>query len=202
LKYVLPVLLMVCCLASAVIAQQPSGPAVDDVRLSKDHPAVYITFERRGRAVDPMKARLAESEVTTSQRPAGDDYYLRLHNNSRWAIRFSTISWYMGNSVSAIRLSNGQSVLGLNDGLEVNAFYSVEESDGRRVPYGGDTYSQSWLTPGRSVLFSVARAHLAEGRSIFIDYRYEWEDGQEYSNNLAPEHRSMYWGYRLETEAR
>jgi hypothetical protein len=203
MKNALSSILILCCFSNAAIAQQVNSAASeDDIRLSKGHPAIYITFERRGTAVDPMTSPLAETGKPVSRSTGGQDYWLRIHNNSRWAILFQTWSLYLGESVSPMRLSDGRSVLGLNDDIEVNAVYRVEESDGRVVPYGGDSYSESWLPPGRSVVFSVDRGHLANDRSIYIYYSYEWEFGHAYSYNLAPEHRVMYWGYRLQNEDR
>jgi hypothetical protein len=173
-----------------------------DIRLSKDQPAIYITFERRGKAVNPMDSRLAETGETSKSQEKGDDIWLRLHNNSRWAILFSTRSLYVGNKISPYRLSDGKSVLGLSDGMEVNAVYQVVENDGRVVPFGGDMHSLSWLPPGRSILFSVNREHLSKGRSIYIYFNYEWEREEQFSYNLSPEHRSMYWGYRLREDAK
>jgi hypothetical protein len=196
-------LLIACNLPAISLPLQVSGPAPDsDIRISKEHPAIYITFERRGKAINPMKSRMAETGETSKSKEKGEDYWLRLHNNSRWAILFPTWSLYFGKKVPPYRLSDGKSILGLSDGMEVNTKYQVVEDDGRVVPYGGDSYSQSWLPPGRSVIFSVSREHLSKGRSIYVYFNYEWESGQVYSNNLAPEHRAMYWGYRLETDAK
>ena len=187
--------------ANSCLAQQANNAGVD-VRLSNDHPAVYITFERRGKGIDPMQSRLAEPGDTSLSKQKGDDIWLRLHNNCRWAILFPTWSLYLGKRLTPAHLSDGTTVQALSDDMEVNAKYLVEERDGKVVPYGGDSYSESWLAPGRSVIFSVAREHLSHDRSIYLYFSYEWERGQIYSNNLAPEHRLMYWGYRLETDAK
>lgn len=203
MRKLLLALLIVCSLSAICLPQQVNSPAPSgDIRISKDHPAIYLTFERRGKAINPMGSRLAEAGETSKSKEKGEDYWLRLHNNSRWAILFPTWSLYVGKRVSPIRLSDGGSVLGLSDDMEVNARYTVVEDDSRIVPYGGDSYSQSWLPPGRSVIFSVSREHLLKGRSIYIYFNYEWERGEVYSNNLSPEHRSMYWSYRLREDAK
>jgi hypothetical protein len=192
------VLLLFTRVATPSSAQQVShATSNDDIRLSKDQPAIYLTFERRGKGIDPMQTRMAEAGNTSKSKEKGQDIWLRLHNNTRWAILFPTWSLYIGPRVAPFRLSDGSNVLALNDGMEVSAKYNVEESDGRIVPYGIDVSSQSWLAPGRSIIFSVDREHLSRGRSIYVYFTYEWERRQTYSNNLSPEHRSMYWGYRL-----
>jgi hypothetical protein len=203
MRKLLLALLIVSSLTTICWPQQVnSSTPSSGVRISKDHPAIYITFERRGKAINPMDSRLAETGENSKSKEKGEDYWLRLHNNSRWAILFPTWSLYVGKKVSPFRLSDGGSILGLSDSMEVNALYTVVEDDGRVVPYGGDSYSQSWLPPERSVIFSVSREHLSKGRSIYIYFNYEWERGEVYSNNLSPEHRSMYWNYRLREDAK
>jgi hypothetical protein len=203
MRKLLLALLLVCNLSAICLPQQVNSPAPNgNIRISQDHPAIYITFERRGKAVNPMDSRLAETGGISKSKERGEDYWLRFHNNSRWAILFPTWSLYVGKRISLVRLSDGGSVLGLSEGMEVNARYTVVEDDGRIVPYGGDSYSQSWLPPGRSIIFSVSREHLSKGRSIYIYFNYEWERGEVYSNNLSPEHRSMYWGYRLREDGK
>jgi hypothetical protein len=80
--------------------------------------------------------------------------------------------------------------------------YGIQEKTGCAVPYSGDMSWQSWLASGRSILFSVRREHLSNGRMIYIDFNYNWEKGDRYSNNLAPVDRSEYYGYRLESDAK
>jgi hypothetical protein len=188
--------LFLLAITGVSLGQQPNT-ADGDIRLSKDHPAVYLTFERRGKGIDPLQSRLGETGDTNNPKQKGVDIWLRFHNNLRWAILFPTGRLYLGRRVSLYPLSDGTKVYVLDDGMEVNAKYIVEESDGRIVRYGSDVSSSSWLAPGRSVIFSVDRSHLSKGRSIYIYFNYQWERGQSYSNNLAPEHRCMYWGYRL-----
>lgn len=203
MRYILLSTLLLCLLQNNALPQEASRQASDDdIRLSKDHPAIYITFERRGKAINPMDSRLAETGETSKSQEKGNHIWLRLHNNCRWAILFPTWSLYIGKKVSPHRLSDGTSVLGLSDGMEVNAMYQVVDDDGKIVPYGGDMHSLSWLPPGHSVIFSVSREHLSKDRSIYVYFNYEWERGEQYSNNLSPEHRSMYWGYRLRGDAK
>ena len=203
MRNLLLALLVLCSLTSVVFPQQEKSPATGSgAPASKDYPIVYITFERFGKAINPLDTRMAETGEASKPKEKGEDIWLRLHNNSRWAIGFATDSMYLGKRVSLYRSPEGVGVLGLNDGMEVSIQYQIEEEDGRRVPYGSDMSFASWLPPGRSVLFSVRRDHLSTGRSIFITFTYEWGKGQVYSNNLAPVHRSQYWGYRLQEDAK
>jgi hypothetical protein len=199
-RFVFVLVLFTRIATTSSVQQVDHTTSNDDIRLSKDKPGIYLTFERRGKGIDPMQTRMAETGNTSKSKEKGQDIWLRLHNNTRWAILFPTWSLYVGPGVAPFRLSDGTSVLSLSDGMEVSAKYQVEESDGKVVPYGIDVSSQSWLAPGRSIIFSVDREHLTKGRSIYVYFTYEWERGQQYSNNLSPEHRSMYWGYRLQED--
>src|SRR2546423_3314004 len=133
MKYILLALSLFCLLSNNALPQEASRQASDgDIRLSKDHPASYITFERRGKAINPMDSRLAETGETSKSQEKGNDIWLRLHNNCRWAILFPTWSLYIGEKVSPYRLSDGTSVFGLSDGMAVNAtMYQVVEDDGK-----------------------------------------------------------------------
>jgi hypothetical protein len=149
-----------------------------------------------------MNERMAEAGESARSKDKGKDVWLRLHNNSKFAISFRTDSMYLGKRVSFYEAPNGSKILSLVDGAEVSVQYQIQEQNRCLVPYGSDMSFQSWLVPGRSILFSVRREHLANGRMIYIDFNYDWEKGDRYSNNLAPAHRSEYYGYRLESDAK
>jgi hypothetical protein len=200
MKNLLLTSLVLLSLAATGLPQDKSPVSDADIRLSKEKPGIYITFERLGKAPNPMDARLGETGEPSKSKERGNDVWLRLHNNTRWAIGFRTWSLYVGKSVTPYRLPNGANSFGLGGGMEVNVVYRVEESDGEVVPYGGDNSSYSLLPPGRSIIFSVMREHLSKGRSINVEFEYEWEFGQTYSNNLAPVHRSEYYGTRLQED--
>jgi hypothetical protein len=65
-------------------------------------------------------------------------FRLRLHNNTRWAIKFPTDSLYVGPKITPIRICDGRAALGLRTDLEVNARYDVEAvSYGSVRTFGG-----------------------------------------------------------------
>src|SRR2546423_554526 len=141
MKFLLTGLLFSLALSAA--AQQTTTQTVDDIRIAKDKPTVYLTFERFGKAIDPSRSRIAETQVATSEsKKKGDDVWLRLHNNTRWSIVFRTWSYYFGKITKPYRPGEGSSFQ-LSDGMEVNTIYTVIESDGRRVASAGDTYNLS-----------------------------------------------------------
>jgi hypothetical protein len=186
------------------------------ILLSKDKPTIYITFERVGK-VKRMPTRLAATDTSPERSDDQNDesiqvVWLRLHNNTRWAINFPTDSLYVGPKITPIRLCDGRGVLGLRTDIEVNARY-----EGEAVSYGSvrtfgsgskmnspadaakppminhsDVFSTSWLPPGGSVIFSVPREHLAERLAIYIPYNYEWEYGERIFRSDEPQHRVYF----------
>jgi len=172
--------------------------ASKDVRIVKDKPTIYLSFERFGKATNPLDSKLFEPTTKSKSKEKGDDVWLRLHNNSCWEIQFVTESLYVSKVAAANGSDKPKILFGiLDDDIEVNIKYVVLEDDGKQVPYGTDMGSISRLPSGRSVLFCVHRAHLSKGRSIYVSFNYEWEE-DKYSNNIAPIHRSEYYSYRLE----
>jgi hypothetical protein len=162
LKVTITVLLLVN-LVPLSVAQQ-----FNDVRLDASKPSVYLTFERFG-----------ENDIG----------WLRLHNNTRWAISFRTQDLYVGPNVTPLTLDDGRQVSGLADGFEIAPEYFIERvTDG--VTSSGRywcTASTSWLPSARSVVFSFPRNDLKEWDEIYIKFVYEWENG------LNPEHRVKFY---------
>ena len=92
--------ILFCGVALAVPAQQQKpGITKADVILSKDKPTVYVSFERAGE-------RKAVYAMESNQ-----GIWLRLNNNTRWAINFSQESLYVGIKTTPLRLSDGRGAL-------------------------------------------------------------------------------------------
>lgn len=173
---------------------------VKDYRLDKNNPSVYLTFERFGKAKGDWKQAKLGEWSDKSKIEKGNDVWLRLHNNSCWEISFSTDSMYISKIASPEDANKPKIVFGvLEDGAIANVQYQIEEHNRKQVIYGSHIGSISSLPSGRSVLFSVFREHLSNSRSIYVNFNYEWEQ-DNWSNSLAPLHRSFFWGYRLEEE--
>lgn len=176
--------------------QKPICDETTNYLIDKEMPSVYLTFEQFGKATDWKKARLGEwSDKSAIQK--GNDIWLSLHNNSCWEIKFRTDSLYL----SKVKVDGKDKVVFgvLEDGAIANVQYTVEEQDRKVVPYGGDNANISTLPSGKSILFGVFKEHLDKSRSIYVDFNYGWE-AKMFSNNLAPEHRALFWSYRLEEE--
>ena len=193
--------ILLCGFPSAGPAQQKEGLTKADVVLSSGKPTVYITFERAGER-EPVYAKESNRGI-----------WLCIHNNTRWSISFCTESLYIGTKTTPLRLSDGRGALGLRDGVEISPCYEVEavrgyESERTRdgglviekpvqvppLPVGtrGDVFSVSWLPPGRSVIFSVPREHLAKHLAIYVLFNYEWETSERDVGDGEPHHRLYF----------
>lgn len=187
-------------------------PNNKDVRISRAHLTVYITFVKTGK----------REPIYTSDSDEG--IWLRLHNNTRWAL---------------VLAADGSPSVAKGKEKEIGMFYGIEEipkmreivagpiagppplppanqgiilppsaqpSTGKDSDAGKDKYQECgptfghWchlcmsikLQPGKSLLFSIPREHLCRSHKLYLKYRYEWEgDGQE------PEHRVYFYGTNL-----
>lgn len=141
------VLAIVAILSCPVDGTVASGKSV---RLVRSKPLVYITLERIG-ARTPLY--LNESNVGA---------WLRLHNNSRWPVALA---------VGGIEKEYGEALVP----------YDVVIGGARGgdvVPRGyalGDAHTEVTLVPGRSIVFSVPREHLAAGASIRVPFNFPWD---------------------------
>jgi hypothetical protein len=150
-------------------AQQP-----DAIPLDVSKPTIYLTFERFGE---------------------NDSLWLRLHNNTRWAISFRTENRYVRASVTPLKLNDGRLVLGLADNLEIVPEYFIEHATDRVTTNGKYwcTALTSWLPSGRSVVFSFPRKNLKSWEQIYVTFTYEWERG-----DYDPEHKVRFHGFDLD----
>lgn len=186
-----------------------------DVLLVAGRPTIHITFDGEasfGRGVAKLAAGAGSSDG--SDRKDGDRsngaIRLRLHNNTRWAISFSTESLYVGTAVVPLRLGDGRTVLALRTGTQVNAEYQIEPdrlAKGASPARGGppmeetvtsspidwgDVSATSWLPSGACVTFLVPRNLSLEHSRLYVAFAYEWESIQGASPADEPQHRVYY----------
>jgi hypothetical protein len=192
--------LVILCISplGATAQHSKSRSPRQDIRISRRSPTVYITFERFGKAVDPAETRMLETGDPDKQsrenrrESLNEVVWLRLHNNTRWAITFSSNSFYSGARTVLYSLSDGSRAFGLGEGMEISLQYDIEEADGRNLQYGVDKSFGSLLPPGRSIVFSVLREHLSSGRSVYVPFKYEWERLEKGLPDHGPEHRIYF----------
>ncbi|MDX6382659.1 MAG: hypothetical protein QOK48_232 [Blastocatellia bacterium] len=140
-----------------------SSPAqqTSEVRLDENHPTIYLAFERAG---------------------ADGNLWLRLHNNTHWAINFRTE--LPVTTLTPLRLMDGRTVSALIDGSEVSPEYLIENLSGPGYGEYSCTMTQSWIAPGQSVIFGFPREQLKFAGRVSVSFRYEWE-----GNGAEPNHR-------------
>lgn len=158
---------------------------------------VGISFESYGEPADLMSARLAEpakpyQKLKDQSVRTASGIWLRLRNDSPLPITFSTVSLYLNRGAKCgYTTAAGKFFEGLCDGTGVNIRYEVQDARGKLVPWGLDFGVISMLPPGASVVFSVRRDHLENGRSIRILYRYQKEGEKRKLEDYGSEH----WAY-------
>lgn len=187
------ILLTLNMLAQVKTCDQSTGYVID-----KEKPSVYIEFEQFGKADDWQSSRLGEVSKKAEIKK-GNDVWLRLYNNSCWDIQVKTLSGSLHFEPDPANRVKKKLAFDILDGAAINVVYTSEEQDGKVVPGGGDSFSESFLPSGRSLVFPVYKMHLEKSRSIYVAYNYGWEK-KIFSNNLAPDHHSFFWGYRLKEE--
>lgn len=158
---------MRCRPAVAMSQRKTQGYLARSVRILKDRPTIYISFERTGKR-EPL--RNGES---------AEGIWLRLHNNSRWAIR--------------LHASEVPSKVYGDAGL----FYEVLADEKVTVDMNCHVCSANMLAPGKSILFSLPREYLDEGLSVRINFNYEWELDKNVSYALEPQHFVYFHSSRL-----
>jgi hypothetical protein len=151
----------------SVCAQDPASRVRQRVYLRKGQLSVYLTLERVGQLKSPESA------------DDKDRVWLRFHNNTRWPIRLD-----MGGVPSA---EYGDAELffdGLLDGKLVfrNLCHSC---------------TTNMLGSGRSLIFSVPRVDLGEGRAIRVKFSYGWEDWDDVTAGREPEHYVYFFASKL-----
>jgi WD40 repeat protein len=159
---------------------------------------IRITFESYGEPINPMNVRMMEParshrkpKVRSARTASG--VWLRFRNDSSLPITFSTDSFYLNRGARCgYTGAAGKFFAGLCDGTEVSIQYGVEGAGGKPIPWGFDFGSISMLPPGASVVFSVRRDHLENGRSIHITYKYQ-KDGEKRALEDYGSERRVYF---------
>jgi WD40 repeat protein len=142
---------------------------------------IRISFESYGKTINPMNVRMIEParphrKTKKQSARTATGVWLRFRNDSHLPITFSTDSIYLDRvGKCGYKTGGGKFFEGLCDGTEVSIQYGIEDAGGMPVPWGVDFGSISMLPPGASVVFSVRRDHLENGRAILIHYKYRKE---------------------------
>lgn len=169
-KIFLLTLLIILVLPFIVQGQRKqSAKILNDSRLLKDKPTIYITFERSGK-----RKPLFNSE-------SDKGIWLRLHNNTKWSIRFCTFAlpedWYDGEVGMPYEIEKQPPLFsGSPDEIK------KDEDEWKKADALGYNYHEMcetfYLKSGKSVLFSAPREHFSRFLLMKVLYEYEWEFGK------------------------
>lgn len=195
------VLLILGIWAPSAWAGEPQAPPDDGVRVLRYFRPIFVTFAGYGQVLNPLDQRMGESgeakrEISIKAGP-NSDVWLRLHNNTRWAITFRTNSMYIGRKPELYKRMDGKSVPALGEDMQISIQYGLAEENGTPIPSGIDMAWVSLLPPGRSILFSVPRDALNLRRKVYVEFRYEWEDDPSSLSQSRVEHRVVVDSYIL-----
>jgi hypothetical protein len=178
--------------------QQGESQPKAAVRINTTLPSVVISFAGFGRAPsqsgDPRDEGPLVSEMTMSPKP-GDLVWLRLFNNTRWAIRFNAFTIY------GDKLLEWSKVLGgapLRDNMRCSIRFVAVDANGHDVPSPFDVFITAILPSNRSVYFPVPREALAPGVSLYVPVQYEWE--KEGGSAASVDHRVVISSFILPAE--
>jgi hypothetical protein len=168
-KSIVSLLVIVFGAVSFSVNAQTKETTSNDVRLVKDQPNVFVSFEREGKW-KPFKKFESERRV-----------WLRFHNNSKWQI--GACMWDVPKEYGdkdivydVERYKKG--------GHGVTPVTTSQENSCPRI----------FIESGRSILFSVPIEHLADGLAIKIQFRYEWETEPDgFSSDLEPKHYAYFY---------
>jgi hypothetical protein len=170
-KVVLSLLVSLLCLSSVSGKQQSSQDRSRSILIRKDRPSVYIEFERSGKAL-PLFEREKEERI-----------WLRLYNNTQWAINFCSFSvknQYGGTGI-VYEVKRSRTSFGRIKGSSNKGALPEErnQQESVRIPQGystADVCTPYSLDSGKSVTFSIPREHL--GKSLYIEFEFwpEWEN--------------------------
>lgn len=184
----------------AVVAQVTEPCQVrSGVIRDSSRPSVYLTFEKKGQLDKSSKAEASER------------IWLRLHNNTGWAILIYTQDYYEKSMFAPLRIC-GVANEGLRDGMEIGPLYSIEAAGEKavvpKIDWGHMILDPSiWLPSGQSLIFSVPAEHLGKHLRVSISFSYEWEwkrlsDGRLDQDFKEPFHRAWFESRELPVSLR
>jgi hypothetical protein len=189
-------------------------------RLVQSKPIIYLEFAKvgvcnRADSLTVLSSSPCESTRDDIQVQKFEAVWLRLRNNSRWAIEIDAGNLYVSPIADGFRLQDGRVETAAGDGVEIDALYDVEAERGYErieTPNGTEyrfidvkapyierrgMFAPIWVPAGRSIIFAVNREHLAKHLRVYLPYRYEWETGERISRIDEPEHRPYFSWYKL-----
>lgn len=195
---------------TAPAQRRGSRRARRDVRISKEHPTVYIGFVRVGKA--------AGDEGESDER-----VWLRFHNNSIWELSLDASGVADESHDEAKLYYDIEAVPERSESFSISEpiptliplpsgtppqdhslpkNVEIETEEDKVVPTGPRCHVCSVipLGAGRSILFSVPREHLAKNLVIYVHYNYSWERDKSdgvFARSDEPRHSVSFYASNL-----
>jgi len=181
------VLMTTLAVFSFVLANPAGHVGKIDLRIVKNKPSVFISFDHRGKR-QPLEQGESDSGI-----------WLRLHNNTKAVIFIPifTVPKTLGDVglfydiISTTRPNNYH-----------DSAAPAQETKSPELPAGytlGHTSSAYLLRPGRSISFSVPAEHLPERVGLRVNFSYEWEleGDMEFVRIGEPQHYVFFYSSSL-----
>ena len=181
-----------------------------NVRIQKDKPTVYITFERTG-----VRAPLRAYE-------SNEGIWMRLHNNTRWDINFAAFGvprengdigmFYEVEAVPQQIKSSEESKLpplisppsapkmSVTENLKHEVSKSLDTQE-KQIPTGyriRHSYSPFILASGKSIVFSIPSEHLTDGLALRVGFYYEWQDQDDVLTGREPQSYAYFYSSTIQ----
>lgn len=142
-----------------------------EAEMKQSAKTLFVTFDHFGDMGDPGQKRIMESSepkesVAVKPEKDANAVWLRLHNESSIPVWVPTGSLYEPDPTCFFVTSNGEKVMGLCDGREIEVWFGLEDKRGHRPAYGFDEGAVSVLLPHTSVLFAVPRQIFKDGYAV------------------------------------
>ena len=207
---------LVCLVAFLTLAQVRNAnlETRKSVHIDEKKPAVYLEFVKLGKRNFPKPCPSSSSENPCPRETEElETVWLRVHNNSRWAIQFRVLSESLSTDNSELKplpdkrlviTPTKKSELELVYGVEpVNPEVPVKANLTKALPYTRIYWSITdvWLPSGESVVFVVRREELRRNLQVFLPFKYEWETSEKNRGYGEPEHRVYFTWDKFENAA-
>jgi WD40 repeat protein len=164
---------------------------------------VSITFDHYGEPTNPRETHIAETSqpnksLSRQSKEEATGVWLRLRNDSTLPLSISTESIYLpGKERCGYQSTTGTFYNGLCEGAEIGIRIGVFDVKGKRIPYSFDFSGISMVPPKTSVLFSIPRNLLKEGRSIVVYYKFLKETTKDKLDDYGKEREIKFTESRL-----
>lgn len=209
------------CLATNVIAQ---GDTVQTVRIDVKRPSIYLEFVKEGDcsyapSFTVLSGKPCESKRTDIRLEEFRAVWLRLVNNSRWAIVLDGRNILVSPVAGPLRLADKTVVTAAADDAEIDIYYGVEVETGcdfhKDGPNGEpcvpitkaapkvpslSVFTPIYVPSGKSAIFAVKLAHLSEYLSVYVPFHYEWETNDKAPSLGDPKHRVYYSDWKRQSK--